>query len=239
MIDLAGDPWLSVAAARLPFMDLNALSPLRDRPDVRLHLDADWVWVRWGGSREAVVRCLLPVPGIEFFTRNGGEWYPFARRIPLQAGPPKGEGDSLPRHLSPEPIRPTWPTNEPLLPISPQLVRGGEVRPTTALSCDLEMLHGWARRATTAELAHVGAARSGKRVLLRGDQLPAIATAVRYWGTTLFVPLGFHIAPDLPSALIRDAVGATNTEIVVFDESGIEIIPNNAFAPLTRAAVRG
>lgn len=232
------DPWLDVAAARLPLAHLDALAGVRDRADVRILVEDDRVWVKWAASRGDVLRGLVAVPGVQFLTTRDGEWFPFNRRIPVAEGPPLGEWDAVSRHLHPQSLAWKRPDDDPLPGVALRIVRGEGPRPTTALACDLTTLAGWADAATTLELSRVSASRSGGRVLLRGERLPAIASAVRYWGDNVLIPLGFVAEPDLPASVIREAVGAAEIEIVVIDESGIEIVPADAFAPLTRAAVR-
>ena len=74
--------------------------------------------------------------------------------------------------------------------------------------------------------------------MLIGDRLPAVPGAVRFWGTDLLVPVGHRPDPDLPPAILRDAVGAGSDELVLLDEDGADVIPRAAFAPLTRAGLR-
>jgi hypothetical protein len=61
---------------------------------------------------------------------------------------------------------------------------------------------------------------------------------LRFWGTDLFVPLGFRVEPDLPASAIRQAAGAKPDELAVFDLDGIELIPQAVFKPLSRAAIK-
>jgi hypothetical protein len=119
-----------------------------------------------------------------------------------------------------------------------RVVRGGVPRPATALACALDDLRRWGDAATTAELASVRAARSEGRAVLLGDRLPVVPGAVRYWGDDLLVPVGHRPDPDLPPAVLRDAVGAGGDELVLLDEGGADVIPRGAFAPLTRAGLR-
>jgi hypothetical protein len=70
------------------------------------------------------------------------------------------------------------------------------------------------------------------------EVLPLLPEGLRFWGTELFVPLGFRTEPDLPASAIREAAGAKPDELAVMDQDGIELIPRAIFKPLSRAAVR-
>jgi hypothetical protein len=238
MTPAASDPWAEVAAARLPAADLDALGPVRDRADVRVHPEGDRAWVTWTSSRREVVACLLPVPGVEFFTRRQHQWFPFRRRLPAADRPTGGEGLPLAGQILPERLHPAPPPGEALRKLPIDIVRGGEPKPVAALGCRLSDLNGWADSATTAELASVSAARCGGRVLLRGKNLPAVPAARRYWGDRLLVPVGFRPEPELPVALLRGAALADDDELVILDEDGVDVVPDSAFHPLTRAGLR-
>lgn len=232
------DPWREVSAARLPAAHLHALAPVRDRADVRVFPAGESAWVRWPADWLDVVRCLLPVPGVEFLVDRGGKWFRFASRLPVSEVPPMGEGRPVAAVLSPARFEPVPPGTEAASPILLRVVRGGEPKPATALACRTAALATWADTATTMELAAVRAARSDGRAVLLGPKLPAIPGAVRFWGDDFFVPVGFRPDPDLPPVALRAAVGATADELVFLSESGAELIPRAAFEPLTRAAVR-
>ena len=110
--------------------------------------------------------------------------------------------------------------------------------PVTAASCGLSDLGGWADRATTSELAAVRAARSGPRAVLLGSGLPVVPGSTRYWGHTVYLPVGYRAHPDLPVDVLREAVGAATGEMVFFDLAGVEVIHAEVFEPVTRAGVR-
>jgi hypothetical protein len=101
----------------------------------------------------------------------------------------------------------------------------------------LEQLAAWADTATTHTISAVRAARCGRRVLLFG-KIPPIPGSTRLWGADLLLPVGFRPEPDLPLSIIRTAVGATVDDLVLFDESGVDLVPRLAFETLTRAGVR-
>ncbi len=71
-----------------------------------------------------------------------------------------------------------------------------------------------------------------------GDRLPAIAGAVRFWGRTVFLPLGFRCEPSLPESALRDALDLSSDEMVLLREDGVEIVNRGVFRPASRAALR-
>lgn len=71
-----------------------------------------------------------------------------------------------------------------------------------------------------------------------GSSLPAIAGAIRFAGTRLFVPLGFRLEPVVSELLILEALGAHGDELALMTDSAIDVIPTSAFAPLSRAGIR-
>ncbi len=231
------DPWRDVSAARLPAEHLAALAPVRHRDGVRVVPAGAAVWVRWPAGRADVVRCLLPVPGVEFFTRRAGLWVRFGRLVPTDIAPPD-DGVPVAAALVPARFEPLAPEVVAGPPVALTVVRGGTPKPTAALACALDALAKWADTATTAELVAVRSARCGDRAVLLGDRLPAIAGALRYWGDGVLVPVGFRPDPDLPEVVLREAAGVSAAELLLLDESGAEAIPRAAFEPLTRAGVR-
>jgi hypothetical protein len=238
MIPHAPDPWRAVSAARLPVGGLSALAAVRNREGVRVLLADGVAWVRWPAGQSEVVRCLLPVPEIAFFTHSNGLWFRFGHSVPTNDTPPSGEGASVAAVLAPERFEPLPPNPQTWSPVALTVVHGGELKPTTALTCTISELAKWADSATTAELAAVRAARSGECAVLLGKQLPAIPTATRYWGKEVLVPLGFRAEPDLPEATLREAVGVSKDELLLLNKTGAVVIPLSVFESLTRASVR-
>ena len=232
------DPWRDVSAARLPAEHLAALAPVRNREGVRVVPAGIRGWVHWPAGQSDVVRCLLPVPGVEFFTRRAGLWFLFGCLVPTDDGPPDREGMPLASVLVPARFKPLLPEPAAWPPVALSVTRGGTAKPATALVCVLGELVTWADSATTAELAAVRGTRFGDHAILLGAKLPAIPLAVRFWGETVLVPIGFRPEPNLPNAALREAVGVAAGELLMLDESGAEVIPRAAFEPLTRAGVR-
>jgi hypothetical protein len=232
------DPWKDVTAARIPAAGAAALGPVRHCGDVRVSRHGDRLWVRWPAGRADVVRCLLPVSGVVFLTPRGGAWFPFGSRLPTGDRPPDGNGESVASVLSPARFTAATAEDEMAPPVTLRAVRGGVPRAATALRCRLADLADWADAATTAELSAATAARANGRVVLRGGKLPTIAGATRFWGADVLVPVGFRAEPELRADVLRAAARAAGDELVLLDESGAEVIPRSAFAPVTRAGLR-
>ncbi|MEO2088427.1 MAG: hypothetical protein ABGY75_02885 [Gemmataceae bacterium] len=233
----AADDWEGVTEARVPFAALPRLARLRDRADIRVAEAEGVAWVRWTTSRTDVVRALLPEPGVMFFRVVNGVRFPFGSRLPTSDAPP-ADDRPLASVLLPAAAEPTPPDEVPPPRVPLRLVRGGGPQPATALLCPLESLRHWADSATTAELAAVSGVVSGERAVLFGAKLPAIPDATRFYGTGVLLPLGFRLDPDLPPAVVREAVGATTGEVVLLTADGHDRIPRDRAEPLTRAGLR-
>jgi hypothetical protein len=238
VIALTPNPWKEVSAARIPVVHLVALSPLRNRPNIRINLQKDTAWVRWSADGGDLIRCLLPVPGVEFFTCRSGTWFRFRSLLPTTETPPEGNGISVAAVLVPSSIEPVQPDTIVLTPVQLSVVRCSEPRPTSALVCSIQDLQKWADMATTAEISMVKGARADGIAILLGSHLPSIFRATRYWGDEVFVPIGFRPEPDLPAAALRMVVGTEADELVFLDDEGVRVVPRKAFEPLTRAGIR-
>jgi hypothetical protein len=232
-------PLEGVCCARLPASAISVLADLRREPGIMVTPEGDHVWVRWEAGSQAVLRRLLPVPGVALYARRDALWYLPGARLPAFNVPADLESGAiaLARAVTPPPIRPIEPQGAGPMPIRLGLVRAATVREPTALRCALVDLRRWAERASTAELAALTAARSGDEVLIRGRRLPAVASQ-RYWGDRLLTPIGFHPKPGLPEPALRRALGVAEGEIVLLEADGFETIPCAALQPLARARVR-
>ena len=236
-----------IARARLasiPTGALSLLAPLRGEAGVAVRRDGDRTWITWEAGDERVLGRLLAVPGVVWYVERDGRWHPRDAALPAFDVPPLGDAAvPIARAIGPGPVEPA-PVPDPsaeLGTIRLRLVRDGRPRPTAGLRCAVADLHRWADAVPSAEIAAVRAARSGDRAALLGAALPSIPGAVRFWGRDVLVPLGFAPAPEWPEPLIRRAAGAdaeVDALVWVGDDAVVELIPRDAFAPLTRAGVR-
>src|SRR5438128_1633197 len=96
--------WKPVAAARLPAASLPALAPVRNRHGVAIAVVGTDAWAFFPAGDEAVLRCLRPAAGVEFFEQHGGRWHAFGRRLPSGVRPPAADAVPLDRVLFPAPL---------------------------------------------------------------------------------------------------------------------------------------
>jgi hypothetical protein len=249
-------PWQDVGCASIPVRDLPILADLRGRPGIRVSIVGERAWVCWASESESgrrlLIERLLPLPRVELFARRDGRWHRPGEHLPA-FGVPIGDGsggDPLERVLLPRAMSAAPPADIPPTPIPLRLVRDRDhrPRPSVAASCRLDRLAEWAERETTARIAALTAAWLPKpdggpgdaEVLVLGpaERLPLTRPGVRYWGGDLLIPVGFRAEPALPEAALRQIAGAGPGELVVLDDRGLELIPREAFRPLSRAAIR-
>ena len=231
--------WSAVTAARLPSAGLGCLAAVRHRSEVRVTVGVDGsAWVRWpaGPLADDIVTALRVAAGVEFYARHADGWRRFGTRLPAAVTPPDG-GRLLADVLTPAVFVPLPPTGAVLQRVAIELVRDDVPRQATALRCKLSDLRAWADTATTKQLAGLRAASAGDDVLVLGT-LPPIASAQRYWGDAVRLPLGYTLRPALGSASVRDLLGAAAGDLVVWNADGFEVVPPEAFGPVTRAGVR-
>jgi hypothetical protein len=235
---LSLNPWQEVSAARIPAVHLEALAPLRDRVDIRVHLQNETAWVCWSGDRGDLVRYLLPVPGVEFFTIRSGVCFRFKHLLPAVEKPPVDDGLPLSTVLLPGAFVSIQPEAIKWNAAKLSIVRCSEPRPTTALICSIVDLQRWADTATAAEISRVKGARAHGRAVLIGSQLPSIPKATRYWGVDVLAPIGFRPEPNLPAIALRLVVDVESDELVFLNDEGAMVLPRKAFEPLSRAGIR-
>jgi hypothetical protein len=231
-------PFFDACCASIPFAFLRLLAPIRALSGVDVALVDDRAFVRWNDHDEQVLYTLLPISGVQLFAERDRMWYRHGCLLPTFDFPTKLEFQPLHRVLLPGPIRPeaaevpTW-QGVPLI-----LVPDHRPRPTTATRCSVSDLCQWAEGIPNARLTKIRAAHNKSRVLLIGSCLPFFPVGERFWGSTVLVPLGRAIEPDLPATALRNALNVDDGEIVLMSDSGIEIIPESVLAPLTRTQVR-
>jgi hypothetical protein len=230
-----------IGCASLPASQLGALAELRREREVTVTLAGDRAWVRWTPANRPVLERVLPLPGAELYDNRGGLWYRIGDRLPSFGLPiDQGQVESMPldRAITPLRVEPMGATESAPVPMRLRLVRHGRARPATALRCTLDALGAWSEMAPSALLAGLGVARAGERVMLIGQALPPIIAGERFWGVRVLAPLGFRPDPELPERALRGALGADDNELLLVSSDGVEVIPLDAFEPLTRSGVR-
>jgi hypothetical protein len=224
--------------ARVPRDGLAALAPLRRVPGVRVVETSGEAWVVWDGAMPSVMRALLAVSGVAFYSHADGRWRELNAALPDFTVPDAEDALDLARAVVPAPLDPVPPPDLALMRVDLQLVPCAQPRPATALRCSLDVLLGWCERATAIEISRLSGAANGRRVWLRGEALPPLPGAERFWGTLVLAPLGLRPEPEWPEGRLRAAAAIDDGELLVLTPDGAEALPLAAFRPLARAAVR-
>jgi len=230
-------PLHDITCARIPQASLAALGSLRCAREVEVTADGADYWLHWPAGSEAILRQVLPLPGVELYRQRDGQWYRHGSRLP-SVGPPAGERLHLDRLLAPARFVPVAPPADSFTPLRLRLVRDDVARQTTALECPLPTLVAWADTATTRQIGAIRGALAGGRVRLLGTALPLLPGAQRYWGQRILTPLGFRPEPALPESALDDVLRLGPDALALLHDDGAEVMPLAAFATLSRAAIR-
>ncbi len=226
-----------VCRAALPLEALASLAPLRARPGVRVRQDGRRLWLSWSPGDDEVLRLVLPLRGVELYTRDDESWTLFGKRLPTDGVPDPADDVPLLNVLSPEPV--SAQTGERRLSrVGLTIVPDDRARPTSALLWSLTSLVRWAETATTHQLAGLQAAHASGRVLLRGPALPGTLDGERFWGDSVLIPLGRRPEPDLPESVLAAALELCDGAVAMVAADGVEVVPGAAFGPVSRAGVR-
>jgi hypothetical protein len=246
-------PLAEVCCACLPAASLAWLASLRVHAGLRVRVLGDRAWMWWTAGDEVVLQRVLALHGVEVFARREGRWYRPGQHLPAFEVPNEDGARPLLHLLTPAPVRADSgaPSFRPMML---ELVRDDRPRATSALCCTLADLGRWAGQATSRQLAMLtaictygtagvspvpgaldqgDASRTG-HVLLRGERLPPLSAAKRYWGRTILTPLGFRPEPEVSEGALR----LRDEEIALLGEDGFEAIDARLFQPLTRAGAR-
>jgi hypothetical protein len=231
-------PLDDVCCAQVPAAGLAALASARCLPQIGVIADGERYWLRWDEANDRILRLILPLPGVELFSRRGNHWTQPGRRLPCVGPPEDLPVKSLDHILFPAPVRPISASAESVQPCQLRLVADDRPRPATALRCPLAALARWAEEATTKQIASVRAAQDGKQAFLVGARLPLLPGNERFWGERVFVRLGMRPEPALSANALIQLLSLQNGEVAVLDNAGLEVLPADAFAPLTRSGIR-
>jgi MoxR-vWA-beta-propeller ternary system domain bpX2 len=236
----AKTPLENVTCARFPASSLAALAGLRRFEGVSILADGDRSWAFWEGD-DRILRALFPIEGIEFFEHREGAWFRLGRRLPCFEVPESGQAVAIDRAIFPGPFPVVDPAEASPIPATLSLVREGRQRPSTAAICPLVELGHWIDSAPSNEIEAVRGAILGDLALLLGPGLPLWPGSIRYWGERVLVPIGFQVRPNLPEAAIIESLGGSGLELFRFvegEKAAVELIPLDAFRPLSRAGAR-
>jgi MoxR-vWA-beta-propeller ternary system domain bpX2/FtsH ternary system domain X7 len=228
-----------ICCASIPREALPLLADLRTSSDLRAHRRGERVWLRWPPGAEEILRCVLPINGADVFALRDGLWYRPGRSLPVFDVPDDADSKTLLHLLVPAPFEAAGqPDRKDWQPVPLRLVRDGQPHHTSALECGATELLRWADDATTHAIGSVEVAACKERVLMLGARLPPLADAARFWGQSLFLPLGFRPEPNLPESVLREALVLLPDEIVFLREDRAEVVGRSVFRPATRAGIR-
>lgn len=226
-----------VCCACLPAASLAGLASLRVHAEIRVRLLGGLAWLWWRTGDVVVLQRILALHGVKVFARRGGRWYRPGQHLPAFEVPNDEGARPLLHILTPAPVH-VESGIPSISPLALRLVREDRFRPASAMCCSLADLADWAEQAPAKKLAMLTALRAGERVLLRGERLPALLSAERYWGRSILTPLGFRPEPEASEGVLREALRLQNEEIALLGENGFEVIDAQRLHPLTRAGVR-
>jgi hypothetical protein len=231
-------PLDDVCFASLPEDAMPFLAEVRCLEGVEVMVQDRRAWVRWPAGNEAVLRCLLPVPGVELYVSRHGLWFRPGANLPSFEVPDLSPVRPLVQVLTPAPIQPVPPAPVSWVAEQLRLVRDTRPRSATALYCDLRLLTRWAETATSAALSRLEGACLGDKVLVRGQRLPPLADAERFWGCRVLIPLGFRQEPDWAESALAEALGLGSGELILLRSGSAVVVPENVLGRLCRASVR-
>jgi hypothetical protein len=232
-----------VCCARLAPAALGHLGGLRARPGVAVLSGPAGLWLFWPAGDEELAREVLALEGAELYLRRDGQWRRPGLHLPVFDVPDPSGARPLSAGLFPAPVQPLPPGRPAWQPVRIALVRDDTPRPATALYTTLADLVRWADRATSRQIEGLRGACCRAQVLVVGCRLPPVAHApgspgVRFWGKRVLVPLGFRPDPALEEGVLREALRLGEDELALLLDDGVEVIPGDAFGPLTRAGIR-
>jgi hypothetical protein len=228
-----------VTLARLPLESLPLLGEFRRLPGLSVAVLPPLVWARWQPPASmALLSRVLAVRGAELFAERQGHWYGVGAYLPFFDLPDAGLFKPLEQVLFPAPIEAEPPSPVQLVPVQLALVADDQPRQTTAMRCDLAELQKWADSVPSSRLKSLQAAHYAGEALVLGQRLPWLPGAVRFWGLSVFVPLGCRWSPSLPEPALREALKIDAHEFLFATSSGCDAVPRAAFQPLTRGRAR-
>jgi MoxR-vWA-beta-propeller ternary system domain bpX2 len=231
------EPLHDVCCASLPAESLPALAELRAYEGIRVKRDGGIAWVFWTTGDSAVLRRVLPVRGAEVFARSGDFWVRPGHSLPAFGVPDDSETKPLAEVVFPEVVQPLIEKRLTFERVSLTLARDDRPRPATALLCRLDELGRWADGVPESRLSSLEAAVCDELALVRGERLPELSDAERFWGGVVLSPLGFRPEPALAERELGRALGLADGDLAMLTAEGTEVIDTALFRRLTRAGL--
>ena len=229
-----------VCCACIPAEELAALDEVRVVQGVEVYQQQEKIWVRWESRSEAVLACMLAIPGVVLYAWRDGRWRRPGAVLPAFDVPAHAKYQPLHQVLFPAPVQPLSANKVDRPPdhVRLSLLSDHRPRPTTAMLAAAGEILAWADSVPSFRLSQLLAARSGQEVLLLGNRLPPVLSGQRFWGKTILLPLGTRLEPDLPEQMVADALGLDEDHLLLVREAGEQVIPREVFQPLHRAGLR-
>jgi hypothetical protein len=227
-----------VCAAALPADALASLAGLRCEPGLQVATADGRLWLRFESGSERVLRGIMPLHGVELFTFRDGAWRRFGQSLPAFDFSQSARFESLYQVLFPTAVVPVPGGTAPIRPVRLKLTADDRPRPTTAMLCSLPALAAWADTVPSTRLGRLHGVVRGEQILVLGQMLPLLASATRYWGKLVLLPLGCRPEPDLSESALREAAGVEAEELLLLGPERADAVPRAALAPLSRAALR-
>src|SRR5262245_32931267 len=226
-----------ICCACVPAGELGRLAPLRCEPGLVVAKAGDWLWVKWHAQRDETLRVILPIPGCRLFRFCKGHWVQHGRHLP-EFEVPNTEYRPLAQVLFPAPIT-TLPTSAlRAQPLHLTLAADANPRPTTALRISVAALLHWAESIPSDRLSRLRGAYRKQEAFVVGAILPSVVAGQRYWGRTVYVPLGFRPEPDLADSSLREVLGLQDGEWAILEDDGVQVVREEDMVPVSRAGLR-
>ncbi len=221
---------------RLHADDAAALGPHRTSAGWALCEDGGALWLQCPDTAEADCAA-LPCAG-RYRSDAGGLLTPLHGSLPV-ARAPAVPWLPLAETLTVQPVMPVMPGRTRERP-GISLVRTGNEAPAQALLLPLPVLAAWVENAPRLRLERLQfAAAADGRTFVRGVPLPPVPGAPYYFCGTLALPCGWDFAPHVWAGWVEKSLAVPAEALaLVHEDSRIEMIGAEGFAPLTLAAVR-
>lgn len=228
-------PW----ALALPRDDAAVALALRLHSTVEVCSVGAVVWLRGRSGDEALQRQLLSLPATARYAwvPETGALRPVGSRLASERLPAEGW----------TPLRAwavvQWPSATLPAQVPPRvslrLVRTSRPRPANAWLGRLNDLAEWAGRAPQVRLERLRCATCADgRTLVLGVPTPSLPGRTCVEESGIVIPAGMECCPHMTSGALRRTFGMAEGAVLLWDEAGARLLPEELFVPATRSAVR-